>query len=259
MTDTPSNILIDTAAPQITRITLNRPAKRNALDIATLKTLKAAFQAAESDRPRRVIILSGAGAIFCAGLDLSEAADPKLAHSSATALCEAYETICASTLITIAAVQGAALGGGVGLVLACDLAIAEPNAQIGFPEVRRGIIAALVTALLRRQLGDRSARELILLGQSIDAPRAKQLGLVNEIALAQAGADELARQALLAAPGAVIRTKKLLDELALRSVATDLRRALALHVSARVTDEFAEGLAAFKEKRPPRWGPRPEA
>jgi methylglutaconyl-CoA hydratase len=253
-------LLIDSSDPQITRLTLNRPQKRNALNIATLSALSQAVAAAATDLNRRVLILGGAGPIFCSGLDLSEAANPQQTHASAQALRDAYFAIASSPLITIAAVQGGALGGGVGLVAACDLSIAEEDVKIAFPEVRRGIVAAVVTALLRRQLGDRSARELILLGQTIDAPRAAALGIINRIApkgAATAQADALAREALLAAPGSVMRTKKLLDDLAARPLAEDLAIALAMHTAARNSPEFAEGLAAFKEKRPPRWGKRP--
>jgi len=254
-------LLVDSSDPQIMRLTLNRPQKRNALNIATLSALSQAVTAAATDLNRRVLILGGAGPIFCSGLDLSEAADPQQTHASAQALRDAYFAIASSPLITIAAVQGGALGGGVGLVAACDLSIAEEDVKIAFPEVRRGIVAAVVTALLRRQLGDRSARELILLGQTIDAPRAAALGIINRIApkgAALAQADALAREALLAAPGSVMRTKKLLDDLAARPLAEDLAIALAMHTAARNSPEFAEGLAAFKEKRPPRWGKRPQ-
>lgn len=254
-------VVVDAADPQITRITLNRPDKRNALNIAMLGALARAVTEAAADRKRRVLILSGAGPVFCAGLDLTEAANAQLTHKSAEALRDAYQAIATSPMITIAAVQGGAFGGGVGLLAACDLAVAEADVKIAFPEVRRGIIAAIVTALLRRQLGDRSARELILLGQTIDAPRAAVLGIINRIVpkgAAAAVASAIAREALLAAPGAVIRTKKLLDDLAPRPLAEDLANALAMHMAARHTAEFAEGLAAFKEKRPPKWGPRPE-
>jgi methylglutaconyl-CoA hydratase len=253
-------LLIDSSDPQITRLTLNRPQKRNALNIATLTALSQAVIAAAADLNRRVLILAGNGPIFCAGLDLTEAADPQKTHLSAQALRDAYFALASSPLITIAAVQGGALGGGVGLVAACDLSIAEEDVTIAFPEVRRGIVAAVVTALLRRQLGDRSARELILLGQTIDAQRAATLGIVNRIApkgAALAQADAIAREALLAAPGSVMRTKKLLDDLAARPLAEDLAIALAMHTASRNSSEFAEGLAAFKEKRPPRWGKRP--
>jgi methylglutaconyl-CoA hydratase len=259
MSDAPT-LLIDSSDAQITRLTLNRPAKRNALNIATLTALTQAVTAAAADLNRRVVILAGAGPIFCSGLDLAEAADPNQTHASAQALRDAYFAIASSPLITIAAVQGGALGGGVGLVAACDLAVAEEDVQIAFPEVRRGIIAAVVTALLRRQLGDRSARELILLGQSIDAARAATLGIINRIApkgFALARAESLAQEALLAAPGSVMRTKKLLDKLAPRPLEQDLAIALEMHLSARNSPEFAEGLNAFKEKRPPKWGPRP--
>jgi methylglutaconyl-CoA hydratase len=131
--------------------------------------------------------------------------------------------------------------------------------RLGYPEVHRGLIAALVTTLLRRQLSDRAVRELVLLGQTVDAANALQMGLVNRVVAARhlmESAIELAREASKGAPGAVARSKKLLDELSPRPIALELKRALDYHLAARSSPEAAEGVAAFLEKRPPRWPPR---
>jgi len=172
-----------------------------------------------------------------------------------------YETIATSPLITIAAAQGTAVGGGAGLVAACDFAVVADDFRLGYPEVHRGLVAALVTTLLRRQLEDRKVRELTLLGQTVDASSAYELGLVNRVAPAarlHESALELAREACKGAPGAISRTKKLLDELSPRPIAEELRRALEYHLAARGSAEAVEGVAAFLEKRPPKWGPRPD-
>jgi methylglutaconyl-CoA hydratase len=252
-------LLIDQSDSQISLLTLNRPAKRNALSLELIELITAAVLAAQNDLNRRVIVLRASGPAFCAGLDLTEASNPENAHRSAEALARMYHAIGSSPLVTIAAAGGAAMGGGAGLLAACDLVVASDDLRLSYPEVKRGLIAALVTCLLRRQLSDRRVRELILLGQTLDGERALKLGLVSRVVPVASLDDEsltLAREACGGAPGAIARTKLLLDELSARPLADDLRIALAHHLAARESKEAAEGIAAFMEKRPPRWGPR---
>jgi methylglutaconyl-CoA hydratase len=244
----------------VTILTLNRPAKRNALNIELIAQLHDAVRAANDDLNRRVIILRGEGPVFCAGLDLAEAAEPQKAGRSAEALAGLYGAIAQSPLMTIAAAHGAAIGGGAGLLAACDIVIAADDLTIGFPEVRRGLVAALVTALFRRQLGDRTIRELILLGMNVTAQPAREAGLVNRVVSSARLLDEakgLAAEACRGAPGAIARSKRLLDDLAPRTIEQDLKIAFQYHLDARHSAESAEGIAAFREKREPRWGPRP--
>src|SRR5258706_3020679 len=165
-------VMVDASDPAITVLTMNRPEKRNALSIALIEALTAAVVAASVDRSRRVIIVRGAGAAFCAGLDLSEAGQPGVSEKSAEALAGLYEAVATSPLVTIAAAQGAAMGGGAGLIAAWDFAVAADDLRLGYPEVHRGLVAALVTCLLRRQMNDRVVRELILLGQTINGSAA---------------------------------------------------------------------------------------
>lgn len=250
---------IDDSDPRITIIALNRAEKRNSLSIELIEQLTRAIRSAADDRNRRVIILRGNGPAFCAGLDLSQAADPHLADQSAHALANLYAVLCQSPLVTIAAAQGAAFGGGAGLVAACDLVVAADDLKIGFPEVHLGLVAALVTCIVRRQLGDRAIRELVLLGQTVSAARALEIGLVNRVVpqnRMMEAARDLAISACKGAPGAIARTKRLLDDLAARPIAEELQRALAYHLAARNSSESAEGVAAFLQKREPKWGPR---
>ena len=255
-------IFAATDDPRIATLTLNRPDKRNALSIELMQGLRDGVERAGRDLDCRVLIFRAAGPSFCAGLDLAEAAEAASTERSAQALFDLYLAICHLPLVTIAAVQGHAQGGGAGLLAACDIAVGAEDLQIGFPEVRRGLVAALVTCLCRRQLGDRTLRELTLLGRSIGAQRALSLGLV-ERAVARdaldAAAFELAAEACLGAPGAIVQTKRELDDVAARPIAADLRRALESHLTARHSTEAAEGSAAFRQKRAPRWGPRPPA
>jgi methylglutaconyl-CoA hydratase len=162
-------------------------------------------------------------------------------------------------LVTIAAVHGAIMGGGIGLMSACDIAIAADDARIAFPEVHRGLVAALVTVLVRRQVADRVLRELVLLGEPIDATQAKSIGLLSRVTSAdrlRTETHDVAMQAVKGAPGAIARTKRLLDELSARPIASELDRALQYHLAARNDSEAAEGIAAFLQKREPHFGPR---
>ena len=253
-------VLVDNSDPQITVLMMNRPEKRNALSVRLMEDLALAVRSASDDQRCRVLILRGAGKVFCAGLDLREAASGEQTDRSAAALSGLYEAICLSPLVTIAQVQGAAMGGGVGLLAACDLVVASKELQVGFPEVRRGLVAALVTALLARQLPQSVLRELVLLGQTIAAPRALEIGMVHRVVALDRLDDEVravAEQALKAAPVAIARTKLLLDELCARPITADLRTAMLYHLQARDDSEAAEGIAAFLEGREPRWSPRP--
>jgi len=251
-------VLTNCCDPLITVLTLNRPEKRNALNLALMESLTVAIESAARLPTCRAIILRSEGPAFCAGLDLheAEAGDPA---PSAKALKRLYEAICLSPLVTVAAAQGAAMGGGAGLVAACDLAIVSEDFQLAFPEVRRGLVAALVTCLIRRQIGDRTTRELILLGRTVAAEEAFSLTLVNRVTKSAAlleTAMQVGGEVCAGAPGAVARTKQLLDRLSPRPIAAELEAALEFHLQARHSPEAAEGIAAFKEKRDPKWPTR---
>ncbi len=160
--------------------------------------------------------------------------------------------------MTIAAVKGAAVAGGAGLMLACDLAVVADDFKTGFPEVRRGLVAGLVMTFLRRKLSEPLARELVLLGELIGADQAKAEGMVNRIVPPDRVMDEaldLARTALKGAPTAILRTKRLFDDLYSLPIGQHVDYALKLHKDMRTSAEASEGFAAFLEKRPPAWDP----
>jgi methylglutaconyl-CoA hydratase len=256
-------VLAEPDGRDTTVLRLNRPEKRNALSIALLEELVAAVAAAERDPAQRILLLRGAGPAFCAGLDLDEAADASRAHRSAELVAGALLALSGSRLVTIAVVHGAAVAGGAGLMSACDLAVAAADTRIGYPEPRRGLVAGLVMTFLRRQIRERDAREILLTGEVFSAERAREIGLVNRVAPTADAAVEEARRLAEAvrqgAPAAVSRTKALLAELWHRPVKEDLDCALAAHLEARGSAEAAEGLAAYREKRPPKWPPPPPA
>jgi methylglutaconyl-CoA hydratase len=249
-------VLIEKRTPQITVLTLNRPERRNALTIELLTELISAIRVVSEEPPVRILILQGAGAAFCTGLDLKEAADQAKAHATAEAVANTLITISQTHLITVAAVHGAAVAGGAGIMSACDFVVAAGRTKIGYPEVRRGLVAGLVMTFLRRQVGERNMRELLLGSELIDAERAREIGLVNRVVAQDdlmSEALKFAESVLQGAPGAVKQTKRLIDELWWRSVKQDVNLALKYHMEARESAEAREGIAAFNEKRKPNW------
>ena len=249
-------VLIEKQTPQVTVLTLNRPERRNALTIELLSELNAAIKIASDEPQERVVILRGAGAAFCTGLDLKEAADTAKAHATAEMVANTLIAISQTQLITVAAVHGAAVAGGAGIMSACDFVVAAERTKIGYPEVRRGLVAGLVMTFLRRQVGERNMRELLFSGELIDAARAKEIGLVNRVVAPDHVINEAKRFAasvLQGAPGALSQTKRLVEELWWHSVKGDVDLALKYHMEARESDEAREGIAAFNEKRKPNW------
>ncbi len=253
--------LVSTQQPGagITVVTLNRPAKRNALNAALMEACAITFESLAGDRTQRVIILRGEGPVFCAGLDLEDAFAPDNAERTARLVARLLCAVYQMPQVTIAAVQGAAIAGGAGLMSACDVVVATREARIGYTEVRRGLVAALVMTLLHRQVRERDARELLLLGDLISAERACEMGLISRVVAEGKLMDEslaLARTALQGAPEAIAHTKKVLDELWPSSFNQELDETLLHHLSARDSGEAREGVAAFLEKRSPKWQPK---
>src|SRR6184192_2313997 len=249
-------VLIEKQSPQITVVTLNRPERRNSLTIELLNELISAVKVASDQPNERVLILRGAGAAFSTGLDLKEAADQTKAHATAEMVAKTLITLAETRLVTIAAVHGAAVAGGAGIMSACDFVIAADKTRIGYPEVRRGLVAGLVMTFLRRQVGERNMRELLLGSELISAERAKEIGLVNRVVAGDdvmSEAQKFAESVLQGAPGALAQTKRLIDELWWRSVKEDVDLALKYHLQARDSDEASEGIAAFNEKRKAKW------
>jgi methylglutaconyl-CoA hydratase len=242
-------------------LTLNRPEKRNALSHSLVSSLSDALDAIRVEIGLRAVILTGAGPAFCAGMDLKEASAigstaeaEKKAVADAQALGDLLEQLRHLARPTIAALNGDALAGGAGLALACDFVVASTNSHIGYPEVRRGLVAAMVMHDLIRQVGDRRARELLLSGAPIAAVEAERWGLVNRVVAPELCLEEavsLAQSLAESAPQAAATTKRLLDEASGRP--PSLRGAAAISAAVRVGDEAREGMRAFLEKRPANW------
>ncbi len=244
-------------------ITLNRPDKRNALSRTMIAELTDAFLRAANDDTARCVILTGTGPAFCAGMDLDElrntlGPEQGKVWEDATRLSALYELIYTLPKPTIVAVNGAAVAGGAGLVTVCDLSVSIPDAKFGYPEVRRGLVAAMVMPHLLRHVGERTARWLLLTGELIDGLAALRVGLVNQITSAEnlaATAEAWAQALAEGGPKALAATKELLRGCSRQGVAVnELAKASA---APRLTDECRDGLTAFFENRPAPWvGPK---
>jgi methylglutaconyl-CoA hydratase len=248
-------VLIEKQSAKVTIITLNRPDRRNALNVELMNEFMAALKVASDEAHERVLIIRGAGSSFCAGLDL-KAATPQNAQATAEMVAKTLLALSQTPLITIAAVHGAAVAGGAGIMSACDFVVAAERTKIGYPEVRRGLVPGLVMTFLRRQVRERAIRELLFSGEIIDAARAREIGLVNRVVPAaevMKEAQKFADSVVQGAPGALVRTKRLIEELWSSSVEKDIDLALKYHMNARDSAEGREGIAAFNEKRPPKW------
>jgi methylglutaconyl-CoA hydratase len=243
-------------------IALFRPDRRNALTQEMIGELTDAFSAAVNDDAVRVLILTGAGEAFCSGLDLSEMQkltmqSPEEQREGTDRIATMMRTLYDCPKPTIAAVNGAAVAGGMGLATICDFTLAVRESRFGYPEVRIGFIPAIVSAFLLRQVGEKRAMDLLLTGRLIDATEAHGIGLVTRIVeegSAVEAAMAFAAELLKSSPVSVQATKALLRAQGRAQLDRDLAAAAEANAEMRRTDDFAEGLAAFLEKRKPRWG-----
>lgn len=257
-----TQILLDMDARGVATLTLNRPEKRNAFDehlIAELSTLLA--EIAEKDSVR-VVLLRAAGTSFCAGADLDwmrrvAGYDVAANLADAGALATLLNRLDTLPQPVIACVQGAALGGGAGLVCCCDMAVATANATFGFSEVRLGLIPATISPYAIRAIGRRAARRYFLTGERFDAATALRIGMVSEVVHAAALDQSVERlvQALLdAGPRAVREAKRFIEQVAGRPIDSDLIARTSRRIAdIRSSPEGREGLSAFLDKRPPAW------
>ena len=245
-------------------ITLNRPEKRNALNAVMIEELQHALEAAADDAPCGVVLLTGAGNAFCAGMDLAYLEElndktPEEHRADTEQIARLLRTLYDLPKPTIAAVNGAAVAGGMGLATVCDFTLAVPEAKFGYTEVRIGFIPAIVSVFLREQIGDKRARDLLLTGRIIEARKASELGLVTRVVPANELMPEaraLAAELLRNSPQAMWATKRLLSDHTRARLDSEIEAAIAANVEARATEDFKEGLRAFLEKRKPRWGQR---
>jgi len=248
-----SEVLLSERRGSVLWLTLNRPDKRNALNAAMVEALHAALDGVDLDPAVRVVVIQGAGRDFCAGADL----DDLLASADRAPADNERDALRLGTLLgrlracprpVVALVRGRALAGGAGLATACDVVLAAESAQLGYPEIQRGFVPAMVMVFLRRLTGDKLAFDLVATGRVLGAAEARAGGLVTRVepdaafdAAAQALIDGLAA----ASPSALHLTKKLFHELDGASVTDGIALGARINALARTTTDFREAIARF--------------
>ncbi len=248
-----SDELLIEATGQAVEMTLNRPDRRNAMSRALIEQLTAAMRRAADDAAVRCVILTGAPPAFSAGLDLREVAQttPEQAELDATHLLELFEAIDSLPKPVIAAINGPAVAGGAGLASVCDIVLVGASGRIGYPEIKRGLVAAIVMTYLRRLVGERQAKFLLLTGEVLEPQACVQVGLATE-AVADEELMPRARHyaAMFASypPDALARTKGLWGRIRGVSQGDAVREARNLNASMRLTQESREGVAKFLKK-----------
>ena len=241
-------------------ITLNRPEKRNAISNAMIDDLLAALEECERSAAR-VVILTGAGKAFCSGMDLEmlQAISGQSRQQNvedSRRMARMFRRLYDFPKPLIAAVNGPAIAGGCGIATLCDFTLAVPDAKFGYTEVRIGFIPALVSVFLRRQIGEKPARDLLLSGRILEAAEAQRLGLVNSIVPAEKlleAARALAASLLANSPSSLLRTKALLSQCAREQLDREIEWAIQENAAIRATEDFREGMSSFLVKRKPEW------
>ena len=240
----------------VARITLNRPDKRNALNDAVIAGIKDGLKKASKDERVRVVVISGAGKDFCSGADLSalqKIASASVAENSEDArlLLELFLMIRQLPIPVVAAVTGRALAGGCGLATACDLVLASESARFGYPEVKIGFVPAMVMAILKRNVSEKRAFELITRGAEISAEEAKQFGLVNQVFPDESFAEDVNRYVSefeKMSTSAIGLTKTLLYQMDGMAFPEALETGADVNVIARLTDDCQQRIAKFLQK-----------
>ncbi len=256
-------IALDATRAGIAILTLNRPERHNAFNGNVIEELTDALETLEEQDTLRMVILRGAGKSFSAGADLDwmKAAQHWTREDNeadALALAVMLRKLAELPQMTLALVHGAAMGGGAGLVAACDIAVAQHGTKFSFSEVKLGLTPATISPFVIAAIGARWAKALFVTGERFDAEYAKRIGLVQYVVEDEAGMaameEYLAGLAMAAAPGAVRDAKNLVLDFAGEGYSDALSRETAKRIAARrVSDEGKEGLAAFLEKRKPNW------
>jgi methylglutaconyl-CoA hydratase len=248
----------------IATLTLDRPEARNALSAALVAELTSALARLAGDAAVRAVVLTGAGGVFCAGADIGEmraagAAGPAQNEADARRFASLLEALERQPQPTLAVVNGVAYGGAVGLVAACDIAVAARSARFALSEVRLGLVPAMISPYVIRAIGAREARRWFLTGEAMDSATAERIGLVHQAvddAALPAAADALVDALLAGGPAAQAEIKRLVRHVTGRSEPADaamLADTAAWIARVRAGSEAREGLSAFLERRRPGW------
>jgi len=245
----------------VARVTLNRPEIHNAFNEIMIQDLIDVFKNISEDNEVRVVVLTGNGKSFCAGADLNwmkKVVDFSYEENlkESLELAELFYLIYSLPKPTIARVNGAAIGGGAGLVAVCDIVIASDKAKFSLSEVKLGLVPACISPYEVRRVGEKNCRELFLTGERIDAQKALEFGLVNQVVPNDEldnAVDELVKQLLNSGPNALTMCKKLLQNVPLMSFEEVKKYTAEMIASLRMSEEGQEGMNAFLQKRKPNW------
>lgn len=248
----------------VVSVTLNRPDVHNAFNDELIREASEVFTSLEKRTDVRVIVLRGVGPNFCAGADLnwmsrmvSYSREENVRDS--TLLAKMFALIDACPHPVVGRIQGAAIGGGVGLVSVCDIAIATPRSKFGLSEVKLGILPAVISPYVISKIGQSHARALFLTGERFDAARALQIGLVHRIAESEEDLDRLTRetvdQLLSSGPEAVRACKKLIRQVAASERVDAIGFTIEAIAERRVSPEGQDGMSAFLTRKPAPWIP----
>ena len=245
----------------VLHVRLDRPEVRNAFNGELIAALRVAFSGVRAEDGVRVLVLSGEGSVFCAGADLNwmrgiEGWTHAQHAEDARALFDMLAALDACAVPTVARVHGAALGGGMGLIAACDVVVAGEGTQFGFTEAKLGLLPAVISPFCVAKIGPSHARALFATAERFDAARALQIGLVHQVAPEgelDGAVQRVVNELLSSAPTATTAARNLVKRVAGHPSA-DLRDLIAGISADRLTsDEGREGMSAFLEKRKPRW------
>jgi isohexenylglutaconyl-CoA hydratase len=250
--------LIVTITPPFAAVTLNRPDVKNAMNSTMVLDLIAAFEALRENREVRAVVISGAGGTFCAGGDIKELASIMQSgmDEHAGALDKLLRLVNQAPQVVIAKVEGAAMGGGFGLVCVADIAVASTDSKMGMPEVRLGIVPALISPYVIQRVGLTRARELMLTGRRFGGEEAKTYGVVQEVCPADAldaKVNALLDDIRQCSPAALAACKQLIFTVIDQPLDATVDYRANLLTELRHSDEGMEGMMAFAQKRPPKW------
>lgn len=258
-----SKVLVEATADGAVTVIINRPEKKNAFDAETIGALHEAFETLQNQPGVRIVFVRGAGSNFSAGADLewmrsASEWDEADNRDDAMGLARMLKALHDIPCLTVALVDGAAMGGGAGLVAACDTAVATQGAKFAFSEVKLGLTPATISPYVIEAIGARKARSLFAIGLSFDAADALNIGLIGRIVADADGLDRavdwLSAEMMTAAPGAVAAAKELVRYVDGRKIDHDLMHETADRIAARrVSEEGREGIKAFLERRKPNW------
>ena len=251
-----NDVVLYSVDESVARVRLNRPEKRNALNDELIAGIKAALAQADQDERVRVVVLSGEGKDFCSGADLSalqRISEGSVSENAADArsLVELFVQMRRLRVPIVAAVRGKALAGGCGLASACDLVLASNSARFGYPEVKIGFVPAIVLAILRRNISEKRAFELLTRGEETSAEEARELGLVNQVLSDEKFAEEVeayVKRFTEVSKSAVSLTKTLLYQVDGLSFIEAVETGADVNVIARLTEDCQKGIAKFLKK-----------